>query len=73
MTQSTMQITGTRQNASQRVPATVLSNDQLNAEQIEVAAQGCGLDEASVSALISFFEVLDKWDREAKHNAAEIM
>jgi hypothetical protein len=68
-----MQITGTRQNASQRVAAPVLSNDQLNAEQIEVAARGGDLDEVSVSTLISFFEILDRWDREAKHNAAEIM
>jgi hypothetical protein len=68
-----MQITGTRQNASQRVAATVLSNDQLNAEQIEVTARGGDLDEVSVSTLISFFEILDRWDREAKHNAAEIM
>jgi hypothetical protein len=27
-----------------------------------------GIDDLSVSALISFFEVLDRWDREAKGN-----
>jgi hypothetical protein len=27
------------------------------------------LDDFSVSALIRFFEVLDRWDREAKDNA----
>jgi hypothetical protein len=46
---------------------------QLNASQIEVATQEGDLDKVSVSALISFFELLGKWDREAKHNAAEIM
>ena len=49
------------------------NSDQLNASQIEVATQEGDLDKVSVSALISFFELLDKWDREAKHNAAEIM
>lgn len=73
MTQSAVKITGTRQNASQRVPRAALSNDQLNAEQIEVEARRDDLDEAAVSALISFFELLDRWDREEKCNAAEIM
>jgi len=27
------------------------------------------LDERSVAALISFFEILSRWDREARHNA----
>ena len=28
-----------------------------------------GLDDLSVSALVRFFEVLDRWDREVKGNA----
>lgn len=31
-----------------------------------------GLDDLSVSALIRFFEVLDRWDREAKDNAKTV-
>ncbi len=37
------------------------------AEEIAREARGPELDELSVSALIRFFELLDRWDQGAKH------
>ena len=69
MTQSTAQIEETRSSSSQCVSASPLSNDQVDKERVAREAQRDDLDESSVSTLIDFFQVLDRWDREAKRNA----
>jgi hypothetical protein len=69
MTHSTAQIAETRHSASQRVSESALSNDLLSKEQVARQAHKDDFDDGSVSALISFFEILDRWDREVKRNA----
>jgi hypothetical protein len=69
MTQSTAQIAETCSSASQRVSESALSNDLLSTEQVAREVHREDFDDTSVSALISFFEVLDRWDQEGKRNA----
>jgi len=57
--------------------ATQIAGARLDSLRRSVPAPRCergiaGIDDLSVSALINFFEVLDRWDREVKDNAKTV-
>lgn len=53
-------------DASQRAPDAI-STDKCVAASEGKEVRTSELDDVAVAALISFFDVLDRWDREEKH------
>ena len=64
-----------KKTTSAEVPQ--IAGDSADSSRNGVSESRCerdiaGLDDLSVSALLSFFEILDRWDREAKGNAKTV-
>jgi hypothetical protein len=59
------------QRASARVNESALVSQVTLSD--ELAAQTAELEGEALSSLISFFKVLDRWDRDAQQQQAEIM